>query len=131
MEIHSILNFPILGCNGVPYIHSIMRYASDFNLNNNAPDCPIMHPGVLIVVCFVIVLFWCGVLGLFFYSSFTTNLDSVLYTCIFMYIHLRLKSDAHLITLCMYIILFQLIWPWTGSITSSTGLMLIFAELRK
>ena len=45
-----------------------------------APKCPI-H--------FVIVLYGCGVLGLDFlpYFSFST-LCSVLYTCIFMYIHL-------------------------------------------
>ena len=31
-------------------------------------------PGVLLIVCFVCVVFWCGVLGLGFLSSFTTNL---------------------------------------------------------
>ena len=44
------------------------------------------HPGVLVIVCFVFVLFWCGVLGLvFFFSYFTTNLASMLYTCIYIY----------------------------------------------
>ena len=44
-------------------------------------------------LCVSVVLVWCIGSGFSFFCSYTTNLASVLYTCIFMYFDLRLKSE--------------------------------------
>ena len=45
------------------------------------------HMYVLVIVCFMFVLFgWCIGSEFSFFSLFMTNLASVLYTCIFMYL---------------------------------------------
>ena len=45
------------------------------------------HPGVLVILCLriCIVLVWCIGSGFSFFSSFTTNVASVLYTRTFIY----------------------------------------------
>ena len=58
-------------------------------LSVHVPTIPVLkagHRGVLVSpVCIVLVLYIGS--GFSFFSSVTTNLASVLYTCIFMYIH--------------------------------------------
>ena len=85
---HFMSTFSIL-LNIITSEQATNTYTSEHTCTPTVPVLKAGHLGVLVIVCLVFVLFWCGVLDLGF---FMTNLASVLYTCIFMYVKTRLTS---------------------------------------